>query len=220
MARPQAENGHIDIAHEIAEAFARTSLTRTESRVLWAILRKTWGWHKKLDRISLSQFQAMTGDDKHNLHDALRSLTLRGIIVRGGKGQRVEYGIQKDYEQWKPLHPSPTVTHGIIELTPAQGLTKTVVPVTNRPLYPSPTKPLYPSPTTKEKKETIQKKKTNKGGELPKKKTKTIEQAFEDNRPSFQNLIWPWNCSGSNFGGTAWGKRRRFPRWPFSTGSR
>jgi len=54
MANPQPEDGHIDIANEIAEKLARTQLSGTEHKIIWAIWRKTWGWHKKEDRISLS----------------------------------------------------------------------------------------------------------------------------------------------------------------------
>jgi phage replication O-like protein O len=46
MANPQRENGHIDIANEIAEALARTNLSAYQMRVMWAIWRKTWGWQK------------------------------------------------------------------------------------------------------------------------------------------------------------------------------
>ena len=60
MANPQREDGHIDIANEIAEKLARTQLSGTEHKIIWAIWRKTWGWHKKEDRISLSQLVKMT----------------------------------------------------------------------------------------------------------------------------------------------------------------
>lgn len=47
MANPQRENGHVDIANELVEALAKMQLSGYESRVIWALWRKTWGWVKK-----------------------------------------------------------------------------------------------------------------------------------------------------------------------------
>ena len=54
MANPQTENGHIKIANEIIEAITRTNLSAHESRVLWYIIRKTYGFNKKMDWMALS----------------------------------------------------------------------------------------------------------------------------------------------------------------------
>ena len=56
MANPQAENGYTPIANEIVEALYRVNLSAYESRVLWYLCRKIYGWSKKTDWIALSQF--------------------------------------------------------------------------------------------------------------------------------------------------------------------
>jgi len=61
MANPQPENGHTDIANEIIEALWKINLSSYEWRVLLYLLRKTYGWHKKTDQISLSQFSGKSG---------------------------------------------------------------------------------------------------------------------------------------------------------------
>jgi len=100
MARPQLEDGHTKIANEIIEALAKVNLTSHESRVLWCILRKTYGWNKKTDRISYSQFQEVTGIDRRHVGRSLASLKGRQIIICQGEGYALEYGLQKDYELW------------------------------------------------------------------------------------------------------------------------
>jgi len=82
MANPQRENGHIDIANEIAEKLARTQLSGTEHRILWAVWRKTWGWHKKEDRISLSQLVKMTELDRRSLRRTLKGLIEKNIVIK------------------------------------------------------------------------------------------------------------------------------------------
>ena len=108
MASPQAEDGHIDIAHEIAEALCRINLSAYESRVMWFVLRKTYGWHKKIDRISYSQFEEGTGIHRRHLGPTIKKLIKRQIITCIGNGYLLEYGFQKDYEQWQGLNPNVT----------------------------------------------------------------------------------------------------------------
>lgn len=102
---PQAEDGHIDIAHEIAEAFYMLQLSGNQWRLLWVILRQSYGWKKKEDRISFSFFQSQTGLDRRNIGRELKELVSRHIIVKNDNGYIVSYGLQKDYMKWilKPL---------------------------------------------------------------------------------------------------------------------
>ena len=44
MASPQLENGHISIANEIIECFSKTQMSGYEYRILWVIIRETWGY--------------------------------------------------------------------------------------------------------------------------------------------------------------------------------
>jgi len=108
MANPQAENGHIDVAHEIAEALCRINLSAYESRVVWFVLRKTYGWHKKMDRISYSQFEEATGIHRRHLGPTIKGLINRDIITCSGNGRLLQYGLQKDYEKWHGLKPIVT----------------------------------------------------------------------------------------------------------------
>ncbi len=98
MANPQLEDGFTMVANEIIEALARINLCAYESRVLWFIIRKTYGWHKKNDWIALSQIVDSTGILKPNVSRTLKSLKARNIIIRD-KNRRV--GLQKDYEKWR-----------------------------------------------------------------------------------------------------------------------
>ncbi len=99
MANPQAENGHVDIANEIIEALAKTYLSSYESQVLWAIFRKTYGWHKKEDWITGSQLVEMTGIAKGHISRTLKKLINRNIVNRNSK----KLSFQKDYDKWERL---------------------------------------------------------------------------------------------------------------------
>ncbi len=74
MANPQKENGHVDIANEIMEALAGIRISGEEWQCLCVIFRKTYGWHKKEDWISLSQFNLLTKLKKPNIFRAIKKL--------------------------------------------------------------------------------------------------------------------------------------------------
>lgn len=151
MAKPQAENGHVDIANEIAEALCRINLTAYESRILWALFRKTYGWHKKWDRISYTQWEKMTGINRWHIARTIKQLIARNIITQRGNGYKIEYTFQKDYEQWKMVfHRNDLLPSGVTD--------KQSLPPGEKPLPSGVTKSLPPGVNTKEKKETRQKK--------------------------------------------------------------
>src|SRR5271157_4386682 len=124
MAHPQLENGKTEIANELAEALARYNLSAYESRLLWVIFRKTYGWHKKTDRISYSQFEADTGIDRRHIGRAILSLRERNVINCTGEGYSLEYGIQKDYEKWDLTPKEATIidTKQGNDLTPKEAI--------------------------------------------------------------------------------------------------
>jgi len=99
MANPQREDGHIDIANEIAEALMKIELNGYQNRVLWAIFRKTYGWHKKEDWIANTQIAEMTGIAESHISRTIKSLIQRNIVTKNGK----KLSFQKDYDKWKKL---------------------------------------------------------------------------------------------------------------------
>ena len=59
-----------------------SELSGAETKVLIVILRKTVGWQKESDEISLSQIEKITGLARHSVIAALRGLMKRGLVVQ------------------------------------------------------------------------------------------------------------------------------------------
>ena len=108
MANPQAENGHIDIANELGEAFFNLQLSGNQWRILWVIFRQTYGWHKKADRISISYFQRKTGLKRRHISRAIKDMVGRKIVTKNDTTYISTYGFQKDYSKWE-LSPKMTL---------------------------------------------------------------------------------------------------------------
>ena len=110
MASPQIENGYTKIANEIIEALAGIRISGEEMQALWVILRKTYGWNKKEDKISLSQFALLTGVKKPNIIRAIKKLLSKKIIIiKNDNGNPLKYRFNKDFDAWKPLSKKITV---------------------------------------------------------------------------------------------------------------
>ena len=101
MGTPQTENGFTRIANEILEALAKVNLSAYESRTVFALWRKTYGFQKKEDRISVSQFQEITGLKRQHQCRSLRELEGRQIITRISDGFINKYRFQKDFTNGK-----------------------------------------------------------------------------------------------------------------------
>ncbi len=138
MANPQCENGHIKVANEIMEAIAKIHLSDYEGRIIHALWRKTYGWHKKADHISYSQWEEMTGIDRRHVARTLKHLIARKIIAQSGNGYHIEYSFQKDYSLWEALPQQATVR---------------ALPIQDRALPQQATEALPQQATTKERKQ-------------------------------------------------------------------
>ena len=99
MANPQLENGHTRIANELMEHLMRLYLAPNQWQVILCIIRKTYGFHKKIDYITNTQICEGTGLVKSTVSRAVTVLKQRNIITRNGK----HIGLQKDWEQWQKL---------------------------------------------------------------------------------------------------------------------
>lgn len=94
-------------------------LPDTEFKVLCAIIRKTYGWHKDSDRIANSQFEAMTGAAKRQIQRAKASLKRKGLITETPPkklGGVPEYEFL-EHDPVSPMTP-PRVTHDTPPVSP------------------------------------------------------------------------------------------------------
>ena len=103
MASPQKENGHLRMATELVLVFCIYRLSGQEWQVLWVILRKTWGWNKKKDRISLSQISELTSMNRPGVVRILNKLIKRGVLKKENSAGINAYTFNKNYEEWQGM---------------------------------------------------------------------------------------------------------------------
>ena len=94
------DNGYTRIANEILEALARLDLSGREFRVVNAIMRKTYGFQKRVDWISLDQLVELTGIAKENVSRVVTALCNRKIILKEGGGYTKKLGMNTKLNDW------------------------------------------------------------------------------------------------------------------------
>lgn len=79
--------GFTQIPNELFEVLFSSDLVGSEVKILIFISRKTYGFHKDSDQISLSQFQNKLGFSRQTVVDGLRKLRLVKLIRLVSKGK-------------------------------------------------------------------------------------------------------------------------------------
>lgn len=100
----QPENGFVKIHPSILELLARQTLSGREFRCLMFLFRKTYGYQKKDDRISLSQWEQGTGIPRTRVGAVLTDLVEKKIITKtdNGANRPATWGFNKHFESWQP----------------------------------------------------------------------------------------------------------------------
>jgi len=98
-------NHYVKIPANYLEAKAKMRIPGRADQVLRVIERKTFGWHKEKDGISLSKFKELTGIHyNRNIQESLNILKNMNILkFKVVWGIRTEYQIQLDFSLWKPV---------------------------------------------------------------------------------------------------------------------
>ena len=102
-------------------------LGEAELKVLLVIMRKTFGWHKQRDRISISQLSKITGLLRETVINATKSLVQKGVIIKDVIGEK---GSQETYYElvvgedsnncYQSVEPTPLVGFDLLGLTDSQ----------------------------------------------------------------------------------------------------
>jgi len=107
MASPQKENGYTMIANELLEALVKYQFppkTGLPMSLCMFVIRQTYGYHKKEDKISLTQFQlAVNEPNRTNLIYWLNYLVQAKILIKTKLEYITKWQFNKDYDEWLPL---------------------------------------------------------------------------------------------------------------------
>lgn len=98
---PQTEDGFVRIANELFDAILMAPLSKREQTVVLAVIRKTYGFGKKADDITVTQLADITNLQRSHVSEALRDLEAKGVITTepGTYGRVVS--LVKNFKKWR-----------------------------------------------------------------------------------------------------------------------
>lgn len=128
------DDGYTRLANELYEELIGANLTRNQAKVAHAVCRKTYGFNKKLDRISDRQISELTRLPRQKVNKAKNELIAMRVLVREGS----LIGPNKALSDWKipDCHQNSdfvtkpvtkSVTKTVTGLSPKQGHTKDTI---------------------------------------------------------------------------------------------
>lgn len=97
--KPALGDGYCRVVNALAEGLASHPVTAIQQRVIWAVIRMTYGWQKSKDRIAASQLAEITGLTRQQCSTALNQLIDAGVIVREG-GSRSPIKMNTKTDEW------------------------------------------------------------------------------------------------------------------------
>jgi phage replication O-like protein O len=124
MANPQKEDGYTPIANEIMECLYAISLSGSEYKIILCILRKTYGWRKKTDRISLSQLVDETNLSRKQVCKIIDRLVTKRLLLKGKEKNINTYEFNKDHEMWL-VYDRCITSERSVTINSVQSVTKT-----------------------------------------------------------------------------------------------
>lgn len=141
------DDGFTRLANELYEELIGANLTRNQAKVAHAVCRKTYGFNKKLDRISDSQISELTKLPRQKVNKAKNELIAMRVLVREG----MQIGPNKCLSDWQipechqnGVTVTETVTNSVTEsvtgLSPKRRHTKDTIQKTINTDPPNPQK--------------------------------------------------------------------------------
>lgn len=138
------DEGYTRLANELYEELIGANLTRNQAKVAHAVCRKTYGFNKKMDRISDGQLSQLTRLPRQKVNKAKNELIQMKVLVRDG----MLIGPNKNLSEWSvpECHQdgvtvtktvTKSVTKTVTALSPKQGHTKDTITKDNKYIYSS-----------------------------------------------------------------------------------
>lgn len=96
VVKADLEDGYLRLSNTLVDALCRTKLSDRESRVVFAVIRRTYGYGKATDWVSYSQIEEMTDIDTDNVSRVIGGLLKRNVLIKDGK----KIGVNPTVSSW------------------------------------------------------------------------------------------------------------------------
>lgn len=99
----EKRDSYTKLFNPILEALIKKDFSGREYRVIFFIIRSTYGWNKKKFPLSKSYIAEGTGIDRRKVGTIIKRLVERNVLIDYGTDKKSRckvYGLNKKYSQW------------------------------------------------------------------------------------------------------------------------
>ena len=97
----QLEDGFVRIANELYDAILRAPFSKRELLIVLAVIRKTYGFGKKEDDVTMTQLAEITGLARSHVSETVHALAAKNVfLIRDGEHGKI-ISIHKRHSLWK-----------------------------------------------------------------------------------------------------------------------
>jgi phage replication O-like protein O len=100
-ANPQVEDGYIQIANELIDAIISYPFKNSELKIVIVVIRKTYGWKKKKERLSFSQISKISRVSIRHTKRVIKRLVQDNVILKEKRKNNNILALNKDYYSWR-----------------------------------------------------------------------------------------------------------------------
>jgi phage replication O-like protein O len=103
MANPQIENGFTKISNELLEAILRSNLTQRELKIIFVIIRFTYGFNRNEAELSVRFIEQATSIKYHHVSGIISKMLSKSIIFSNPSSKKKNgrmISLNKNYEEW------------------------------------------------------------------------------------------------------------------------
>lgn len=97
---PQLEDGYTRIANELMESILGFGFSQRQYSVVFAVIRKTYGYGKKQDDMSAAQIGQLCNMERNHVTEVIGQLAELKVLTRATGTYGLVLGINKNYSQW------------------------------------------------------------------------------------------------------------------------
>jgi len=101
QASPQLEHGFTRIANELLEAITVYPFNATELKIVLCLIRRTYGWKKKMEIISYGTIAKDINADIRYVKRLIRHLAEGRVVFKQKLGRQNLMGLNKNYRLWR-----------------------------------------------------------------------------------------------------------------------
>lgn len=140
MANPQKENGHTQISNELFEAILRSDFSLRELKIIFCVIRFTYGFSRKAAELSSRFISNATSIKPNHIFTTIKDLINKNVLLNltSKVGSTRKYQLNKDYDMWLSKsqnsisHETVLSTKKVLFISPETVLESSPVKVTKK----------------------------------------------------------------------------------------